>query len=337
MQPPHHSLVEIRIEETVWPYAEPFVISRGAITECEAIEVTLIDRFGNAGRSEAYGVPYEGETPATMRLQIEAVGDDLRHGIDRMALLDLLPPGGARCALDVALWDLESRQGKGDPFTRAGAHANPVVTGYTLGIRSTGAFEAAAREVARCAWIKVKVSSDDPLSAIEAVRRGAPDSALIVDPNQAWSTAQLRTLAPDLKRLGVALIEQPTPVGLEAELDGYACPIRLCADESLDDVKDLRLIRGRFQAVNIKLDKVGGLTAALRLADAAEAFGLDLMVGCMGGTSLAMAPAMVLAQRCRYVDLDGPRLLADDRRAAFVFHEGIVHRPYLPELWGGAP
>lgn len=320
--------------DSVWPYAEPFVISRGAITHCHALELTLSDRFGNVGRSETYGVPYEGETPASMMAQIQRVVRSITGGIDRQQLLELLPAGGARCAVDLALWDLAAKRGEGDPFARAGLPADPVRTAYTIGIRSNEAYEATARRLSKVAWLKVKVGSQGALEAVRSVRRGAPDSDLIVDPNQAWSIEQLRALAPAMHRLGVRLLEQPIPAGREADLDGYVCPVPICADESLDDVADLPSVRGRFQAINIKLDKVGGLTAAMRLADAALSQGLDLMVGCMGGTSLSMAPGWVLAQRCRYVDLDAPVLLMADREPGFVYRDGLVSTTHIPELWG---
>jgi len=324
----------LAMREVVWGYAEPFVIARGSISVAETLEVTLTDSDGCIGRAEAHGVSYVGETPDTMRAQIAAVAPAIEAGADRKALLSLLPAGGARCGVDAALWDLEAKQGLGDPFVRNQLPARPVITGYTIGIRTLDAYEAAGEQFAECAWLKIKVHGADPVAAVEAVRRGAPSAALIVDPNQAWTPSSLKTLAPAMARLGVQLLEQPIPVGSEAELDGWTSPIPLCADESLNDAQDLPRIRGRFQAVNIKLEKAGGLTAALQLADAAVAMGLDLMVGCMGGSSLAMAPGMVLAQRCRFVDLDGPRLLAADRHPGFEFRAGVVPQPHIPELWG---
>ena len=332
--PSNPSPIDVHILETVWSYAEPFVISRGALLTCDALELVLTDADGRTGRAEAYGVPYEGETPATMRAQIEALADCLRMGIDRLELMNRLPIGGARCAIDIALWDLEAKQGLGDPFRRHGLEPLPVRTAYTLGMRAAKEFASAAKRVSACSWIKVKVGADDALEAVEAVHRGAPNAALIVDPNQAWSGDQLRSYAPRMANLGVRLLEQPLLAEEEQSLDGYACPIPLCADESFNGVEDLPRVVGRYQVVNIKLDKVGGLTAAMQLASAALAAGLDLMVGCMGGTSLAMAPGMVLAQRSRYVDLDGPRLLSQDRQHRFQFRDGVVEPSYIPQLWG---
>ena len=205
--------IDFECRESTWLYSEPFVLSRGVITECEALDLRLVDELGYEGRSESYGVPYDGETPASMRAQIEAVGEALRAGVTRRQLLDLLPPGGARCAVDTALWDLEAKQGVGDPFRVLGLRADPVVTACTIGLRTTLQFERTAAALRDCPWIKVKVDAEQPLAQIEAVHRGAPEAALIVDPNQAWRVPQLRELAPRLIALGVALLEQPTPSG----------------------------------------------------------------------------------------------------------------------------
>ena len=324
----------LHVSRRTFALSEPFVISRGVIADSPTLQVRLRDEEGREGRGEGYGVTYAGETLETMAVQIEAVRAQVEAGAGRDALLTLLPPGGARCALDAALWDLEAKQGLGDPFARNGVEAAPVASGRTLGIRSPDAYEVAAQAFAAYATLKVKVDSRDPLAAVEAVRRGAPDSRLIVDPNQAWSVDALKALAPRMADLGVALLEQPIPVGAEAGLDGYACPVPLCADELIDDIADLDRAVGRFQLVNIKLDKAGGLFAALTLADAAQAMGFGLMVGCMGGSSLGAAPGMVLAQRCAFVDLDGPLMLAQDHAPGFVYRNGVVEQPLVPGLWG---
>jgi L-alanine-DL-glutamate epimerase-like enolase superfamily enzyme len=328
------SRLTVQCGESVWRYAEPFVIARGVIVDCEAFELALTDERGRTGRSEVLGVTYAGETPWTIRQQIARIEDRIACGLTREELLELLPSGGARCAVDLALWDLEAKQGAGDPFRRNGLQRRPVTTAYTIGIRGRDEYEVAGRTFARCPWLKVKVDEKDPVGAIEALRRGAPAPALIVDPNQAWSVAQLKEIAPTMAALGVRLLEQPTAVGTETELEGFSSPVPLCADESIDDADDLAGLYGKFQVINIKLDKAGGLTAALRLADVAQAQGFELMVGCMGGTSLAMAPGMVLAQRCRYVDLDGSRMLSADRANGFRFVDGVVPEPHLAALWG---
>ncbi|MFZ4604524.1 MAG: enolase C-terminal domain-like protein, partial [Caulobacterales bacterium] len=262
--------------------AEPFVISSGAQTDQPTFQVRLTDESGRVGRGEACGAS-DDETPGSMIAAIESVRARLAQPIDREALLDVLPPGGARFAVDSALWDLEAKQGLGDPFTRSGLKPGPVTSDQTIGIRSLDEYAAAARALADYRDIKVKVGADDPIAALAAVRREAPRSRLIVDPNQAWSVDQLQRLVPELLALDVALIEQPIPVGAERELDGFRAPIPLCADELIHDVRDLDRAQGRFQVINIKLDKAGGLTNALKLADEAEARGFQLMVGCMNG------------------------------------------------------
>ncbi len=317
-----------------WLLKEPFGISRGVRTTQAVIQVKLTDRDGHSGWGEASGIDYQGETPETMQRQIEAVAQQIRTGVDRQALLKLLPHGGARFAVDTALWDLEAKQTGISPFDRFGVRADPVKSDQTIGIRDLAGYEAAAVELADFAVIKVKVNRTRPLDAIRAVRRGAPGPRLIVDPNQSWSVSDVKAYSSELAALGVVLLEQPIPVGAEAQLDGFQGPVPLCADELIDDIRDLERARGGFQFVNIKLDKCGGLTAAQALADAAQRQGFQLMVGCMVGSSLSMAPAMVLAQRCAFADLDGPLLQAEDVEHGFVYEHGVVNRPYNPKLWG---
>ncbi len=324
----------IEMTPCAWPVGEVLTIARGSFTEQPALHLVLTREDGVEGRGAACGIPYKGETPATMIAQIEAVRTQVEAGVTREALLALLPDGGARMALDCALWDLEAKAGLGDPFRRNGLTPNPVSSAYTIGIRALAEYEEAARQYRDFALLKVKVAADAPIEAIAAVRRGAPNARLILDANQAWSVDALKQFAPALVPFGVALLEQPIPVGAEAELDGWSSPIPLCADELVDGIGDLDRVAGRFQLVNIKLDKAGGLTAALRLADAAQARGLGLMVGCMLGSSLSMAPAMVLAQRCSFVDLDGPMLHTADVEHGFSYVNGVVAQPHQPLLWG---
>ncbi len=317
-----------------WPMREPFVIARGSQDEVTSVLVTLRDADGIGGHGEACGVPYAGETPETMIAQIDSVRRILERDPTRTELLRILPPGGARCAVDAALWDLEAKRRGRPAWQIAGLTAmRRVLSAVTIGIRTVDRYEASARALAAHPLLKVKVDGSDPLAALRAVRRGAPKAKLIVDPNQSWSVATLKALAPKLAELGVVLLEQPIPVGAEAELDGYRGTIPLCADELIDGVSDLPRARGRFDVINIKLDKTGGLTAALALADAAQAQGFGLMVGCMAGSSLAMAPATVLAQRCAFVDLDGPLLQAADCAHPLHYEDGLLLPPE-PALWG---
>lgn len=324
----------VEIWPKAWPMKEPFAIARGVQTEQATLQVSITDSAGFVGRGEACGIPYEGETPSTMQGQIETIRDQIECGVDRIGLLKILPAGGARFALDSALWDLEAKRDGLNPFATAGVTSKPVVTDLTIGIRDLQGYESTARRLADYAVLKVKVDNRDPIAAIEAVRRGAPSSCLIIDPNQSWSVAMVKQLAPTLRQLGVALLEQPIPVGEEHGLDGYTPPVPLCADELIRDVDDLDAAYGRFQMINIKLDKCGGLTAALRLSHVAEARGFRLMVGCMAGSSLAMAPAMVIAQRCDFADLDGPLLQAEDIENGFQYVNGVVAQPHIPQLWG---
>jgi L-Ala-D/L-Glu epimerase len=326
--------MRLQIDTLTWPLREPFAISRGIEYEADTILVTMQDEDGHQGRGEGCGVAYHGETPATMTAQIETVRPTLEQGVSRQELLELLPPGGARCAVDTALWDLEAkREGRPASDIAGLGPLKALTTAYTIGIRAIEEYEVTARSRADYPVLKIKVDSTDPIRALEAVRRGAPSPKLIVDPNQAWSVAFLKEMAPHLAKLGVVLLEQPIKVGEEHLLDGYRCPIPLCADEAVDDVSDLAKVSGRFSVINIKLDKAGGLTNALMLGHAARAAGFDLMVGCMTGTSLSMAPGIVLGQLCEFVDLDGPLLLAKDWPNGLTYRKGIV-APAERVFWG---
>jgi L-alanine-DL-glutamate epimerase-like enolase superfamily enzyme len=317
-----------------WPLREPFVTSRGPMTEAAGLYVRITDPEGRVGHGEACPVEYAGETVARMLDTAGALAGPVRSGATRDELRTLAPAGGARAAVDAALWDLEAKITGIDPFLRAGLEARRVVSTSTISVGPPEACERAARRLAGHVTLKVKVDGRAPLEQLAAVRRGAPRSALIVDPNQAWTVEELKAWMPELVTLGVVLIEQPIPVGDEAGLDGYVAPVPLCADELIDDVGDLARAFGRFACVNIKLEKSGGLTAALHLADAAQAAGFGLMVGCMAGSSLAMAPGMVLAQRCLWVDLDAPVLQTDDCPHGFEYRDGVVETPWNPRLWG---
>jgi L-alanine-DL-glutamate epimerase-like enolase superfamily enzyme len=325
--------VSLSLEARSWPMHEPFAIARGVQTHQDALIVTLVDASGAAGRGEGCGVPYVGETPATMSAQIEAVRSEIEAGVDRFTLLELLPPGGARCAVDAALWDLAAKQTRVSAFDAAGTGVGPVVTAFTIGMRDLTGYEAAARAAADLPLLKVKVGKGDPRPALEAVLRGSPRAQLIVDPNQAWSPDELAKWAPHLAGFAVVLLEQPIPVGAESYLDGVARPVPLAADELINTTRDLDRAVGRFDVINIKLDKTGGLTAALALADEAHARGFKLMVGCMAGSSLSMAPAMALAQRCAFVDLDGPLLQSEDWPNPIRYERGVMQPP-SPALWG---
>ncbi|HKU15306.1 MAG TPA: N-acetyl-D-Glu racemase DgcA [Steroidobacteraceae bacterium] len=324
---------ELSIQTRVWPLREPFVISRGSQTTCEAIVVQL-SAAGYAGRGEAVGVDYHGETIDSMRAQIEGVRNALERGVDRRELLGILPAGGARNAVDAALWDLEAKRTGSSVWQLAGiAQPRRIATCETIGIRSIPEYEKRARELARYDWIKIKVSHEQPLEAVAAVRRAAPAAHLVVDANQAWSIEQLQELAPALAQLRVDLLEQPISERDGDRLANLDLPVPVCADEPANTAEDLPQLVGRYDFVNIKLDKSGGLTAGLEFAQAARAAGMRLMVGCMVGGSVAMAPGMVLAQLCEIADLDGPLLQAEDWPDGIEYHDGMMSLPSRA-LWG---
>jgi L-alanine-DL-glutamate epimerase-like enolase superfamily enzyme len=321
----------VRVER--WPLAEAFVISRGSKTEAEVVVAEFTDG-PHRGRGEA--VPYAryGETVASVLAQIEGVRPRMEAGADRAGLQDLLSPGAARNALDCALWDLEAKRAGVRAWTLAGrARLDPVKTCFTISLGPAEEMAEAARANARRPMLKLKIGGPDGLDGVAAVRAAAPRARLIVDANEALTFEDLRRLAPELARLEVKLLEQPLPAGEDGALEGYASPVPLCADESLHTRAELAACVGRYGLINIKLDKTGGLTEALALAGEARRQGFGLMVGCMVATSLAMAPAMILAQGAEVVDLDGPLLLARDRTPGLAV-DGSIIAPPSPDLWG---
>ncbi len=295
----------------------------------EVLRVTL-HRDGRTGQGEC--VPYAryGETLDSVEAQLRAVPSDLRHA----DLPTILPAGAARNALDCAFWDLAAKLGGCRVWDLLQMpQPQPTQTAYTLSLQSAGDMEAAARAQAHRPILKIKLGTADDIPRLEAVRRGAPKSQIIVDANEGWTADQYRAYAPALVGLGVALVEQPLPVGQDQALAGLARPVPICADESCHTRADLPGLHGLYDAVNVKLDKAGGLTEALALKTEALARGFDIMVGCMVGSSLGMAPATLLTEGAIFTDLDGPLLLAEDRAPALVYDADGVHSPQ-PQLWG---
>jgi L-alanine-DL-glutamate epimerase-like enolase superfamily enzyme len=293
-----------------------------------------IEREGHVGRGEAAGVYYFKEDPDSMVRQIEGVRGAIEAGIDRQALQKMLPAGGARNALDCALWDLEAKSSGKSVWELAGIAPRSVTTFFTLGIESTPQRMAArAEEAAAYPILKIKVDGDRPVERVAAIRAVRSDAGLVVDANQGWSFAQLVEFAPKLADLGVMLIEQPLPRGADESLEEYRSPVPLTADESCQHRGELDEAARRYQAINIKLDKAGGLTEALRLAEAIRDRGLQAHIGCRCGTSLALAPAFVVAQRCQYVELDGHLMLERDRAPGLRCINGEIAEPD-PRLWG---
>lgn len=323
---------QLTIARVTWPLREPFVISRQSYSTSEVVVVEL-NSGSRTGRGEAAGVDYHGETPEGLVAQIESVRAAIEAGANRSELQRMLPAGGARNALDAALWDLEAKETGTPVWQRAGVGNRPVASVLTIGIRSIDEYERRARELADLPWLKIKVSDREPLEAVAAVRRGSPNARLVVDPNQAWDLRMLEELAPRMADLRVDLLEQPVPIEVGDQLVAARYPVPVCADEAIDTVTDLPRVLGHYDFVNIKLDKSGGLTAALELAHAARAAGMRLMVGCMNAGSIAMAPGMVVAQLCEVVDLDGPLLQAEDWPDGIVYENGVMTWP-SPRLWG---
>jgi len=298
------------------------------------VVVVELDAGTRRGRGEA--VPYAryGETPDSVLAQIETVRGPLEAGADRATLQALLPAGAARNALDCALWDLEAKELGVRAWTLAGRERlDPVKTCFTLSLAEPEAMAEAARAHARWPLLKMKIGSADHLDRVAAVRAAAPRVRLVVDANEALNFDDLTRLAPELARLEVKLLEQPLPAGADEVLDGYRSPTPLCADESLHTRAELAACARRYAAVNIKLDKAGGLTEALALKAEAQEAGLEIMAGCMVATSLAMAPALLVAQGARFVDLDGPLLLARDRDPSLPISGSLIEPPPV-ELWG---
>jgi L-alanine-DL-glutamate epimerase-like enolase superfamily enzyme len=328
------AVMRLEIASESWDYKVPFRVSRGADAALDVIVVTLADAEGRVGRGEAAGVDYDGETIASMRAQIEAARAAIERGLGFSALGELLPAGGARNAVDCALWDLTCKQ-RGSRAWELAGHPAPrgLTSAITLGIDSEAAVAAGARRYAGWPLIKVKVDGARHVDVVRRVHAESPASRLIVDPNQAWSSDLLNRVAAELASLGVVLIEQPVPRGQDETLRGYTGGIRLAADESVADRAALPLVKDFYQVVNVKLDKTGGLTEALALARAARELGLKVMVGCMAGTSLAMAPAMVVGTLAEFVDLDGPLLHSKDRERGIKYECGVMELPGA-DLWG---
>ncbi len=319
----------IEIGNDVFRLAQVFTISRGSRTEAKVLTVR-ISRGGVTGWGEC--VPYAryGETLESVTAQIAGLPAD----ITRDALQSALPAGAARNAVDCALWDLQAKQAGKRVWQLAGLSApQPEVTAYTLSLDTPENMRAAAAKNAERPLLKIKLGTPDDMPRLEAVRAGAPGTPIIVDANEGWTAEVYSDLAPHLVRIGVKLVEQPLPAGKDDMLAEIARPLPVCADESCHDRASLPKLKGKYDVVNLKLDKTGGLTEGLELKRQALAEGYGLMVGCMVGSSLAMAPAVLLAQGAAFTDLDGPLLLAEDRPHPLKYDAAGVHPPE-PELWG---
>lgn len=323
--------MHLHIEIERWPLRAPFRITGYTFTASNVIVVTLTED-GVSGRGEAAGVYYRGETPQSMVRQLDAIRPLLAPGVTREALRSLLPPGGARNALDCALWDLEAQKAGVPAWRLAGLEAlEPLDTTYTVGADTAAAMGRAAASYLGAPRLKLKLTGENDLERIRAVRDARPDAWISIDANQAYDAVSLRGVLPALLEADVQLIEQPVRVGCEGELASFDSPIPLAADESVQSLRDLPRAAGLFDVINIKLDKCGGLTEALAMVAEVRRLGMKPMVGCMEGTALAMAPGCLAGARCDLVDLDAPIFLAQDRPPAAVYNQGTV---FCPDGWG---
>ncbi len=316
-----------------FPLSAPFRIARGVKTAADVVTVTIAE--GDAvGRGEAVPYPRYGESVESALAAIESLRALVEQGGGREDLLDALPAGAARNAVDCALWDLEARlSGRDVAALIGGAAPAPVATALTIGLDTPAAMAEAAAAAGAVPLLKVKVDASDPEAQIRAVRAAASDPALIVDPNESWDRALVEAMQDVLVEARVALLEQPVPAGADDWLEGFAPAVPICADESLHVAADLAVVGRRYQVVNVKLDKAGGLTAALAVAREARAMGLGLMTGCMVSSSLSIAPALHLAALSDFVDLDGPLWLREDRPGGVREEGGFIHPP-AAGFWG---
>lgn len=316
-----------------FPIAGSFTISRGSRTEAEVVTCT-IRQDGFIGIGEC--VPYKryGESIEGVLTDIRAMADAIAQGLDRQALQGAMKPGAARNAIDCALWDLEAKMSATSVASRLyELKPMPLITAYTISLDTVEAMAKKAAENASRPLLKVKTGTEDDEFRMRAVRKAAPDAAIIIDANEGWTEQNIEHHLAIAAQLKIALIEQPLPAGKDDILSRIRRTVPICADESVHLTGDLEALRSRYDAINIKLDKTGGLTEAIAMKAEAQRLGYIIMVGCMVGTSLAMAPAVLLAQDTAFADLDGPLLLARDRSPGLVYEGSLVFPPD-PELWG---
>jgi L-alanine-DL-glutamate epimerase-like enolase superfamily enzyme len=310
----------------------PFRISRGVKTDAEVVVAELADGAA-LGRSECVPYPRYGETQAGVAAQLEAARLRLAAGEAAEAVLAGLPPGAAKNALDCALWDLAARRGSSVAARLGRPRPGPLTTAVTVSLDRPEAMRAAAAAVAHVPLLKVKLDAEEPAACLAAVAEGAPAAQLILDPNEGWTPAVLAAMAGPVSRCNVAMVEQPLPADDDAALRGLAYPAPICADESAHTAEDVARVADRYQIVNVKLDKAGGLTGALAMLDEARRLGLGVLAGCMVSSSLSIAPAMWIGARADFCDLDGPWWLAEDRPGGCRVDDGVLHPPQSG-FWG---
>ena len=326
-------MINLTVAHESWPIAGNFTISRGSKTTAEVVVVTL--RQGeHTGRGECVPYPRYNETVEGVAASLESARAGIEAGINHGDIAKLLAPRAARNALDCALWDLEAKR-TGKPVWQLALlkQPHPLVTAFTLSLDTPEAMAEAAANAAHLPLLKLKLGREDDVKRLRLIRDAAPKSRLIVDANEGWHPHQLPELLATCMEVGVELVEQPLPAGDDEALRDFQHSVTICADESVHDKADLDKLVGKYSAINIKLDKTGGLTEALALAKAANELNMKIMVGCMLATSLAMAPAMLVAQFAHVIDLDGPLLLARDRNPGITFDNSLMY-PSTPDLWG---
>jgi L-alanine-DL-glutamate epimerase-like enolase superfamily enzyme len=324
---------EITVEAEIWPLRSAFTIARGSKTEANVIVVEIREN-GKVGRGESVPYPRYNETVDEVIALIKSHESAIKSGMDRSALQSVMAAGAARNAVDCALWDLEAKLLNNSVWRLA--ELNPpkaVITAVTISLDTPEAMGKSAAKLAGAKLLKIKLNDQQIVERIRSVRNNAPDSRIILDANESWTPELLKKLSSELASLGVEMIEQPLPAGEDAILSELDHPVPLCADESCHTSEDIDKLKGLYEWINIKLDKTGGLTEARKLAFAAQDRGFDLMVGCMVGTSLAMAPATLLGTYAKVVDLDGPLLLAEDRPQGLRFEESYIYPPET-SFWG---
>ena len=315
-----------------WEMVAPFVTAGETVNHIDVLHV-MLEHEGFAGRAETMGVDYFGETVETLEAELSALDPVAIAGLDRQTLQTLLPPGGSRNGLDCALWDLEAKQTSGGVAALTGIAMAPVHTLFTLSLDDPDAMARRAYEVPQLTRLKLKLNAQEPLDCLQAVREARPDAQLVIDANGSWTPEVMMAVGDGLARFNVALLEQPLPHGDDDALENLRYPVPLCADESCQSSADLEAVADRYDAINVKLDKCGGLTDALAIREWCQRHGKRIMVGNMLGSSLAMAPALVVAQGADFVDLDGPLWQRADVAPALSIESGCIQPPE-PALWG---
>ena len=324
---------ELTVTVQSWPLARPFAISRGVKTAADVVVIEVAEA-GARGWAECVPYPRYDETTESVVAEIEQVRRAIEGDAANAEIQSLMAAGAARNAVDCALWDLRAKEAHTSVAALCGLDTlRPEITAETIGIGTPDEMGARAAELKDAPLLKIKMDANDIEARLDAIKASAPSARLIVDPNEGWTADIVAAKGEYLQRIGVEMLEQPVPAGDDEGLRGIASPVALCADEALHTSADLDGLKGKYDMVNIKLDKTGGLTEALALKAKAESMGFGIMVGCMVGTSLAMAPATLVAQGAKIVDLDGPLLLKEDRKPGLDFTDGMIHPP-KPDLWG---